>query len=71
MSQKELIYREIDTFPEYSLDSLLEIITVFKNALFHYPEPNAETIKACSERDYVPVNSFDEMLELARNIDDD
>jgi hypothetical protein len=32
-----------------------------------YPLPNADTVKACSERDYVPVNSFDEMLELAKN----
>ncbi|MDR0947424.1 MAG: hypothetical protein LBM87_06760 [Ruminococcus sp.] len=70
MSQKELIYREIDTFPDSSLDSLLKMITVFKNALYPYPTPNAETIAACAERDYVPVSSFDEMIELARNMDD-
>jgi hypothetical protein len=32
-----------------------------------YPLPNNETIKACSECDYIAVNSFDEMHELAKN----
>jgi hypothetical protein len=36
-----------------------------------YPMPNADTVKACSERDYVAVNSFDEMLELAKNKEED
>jgi hypothetical protein len=36
-----------------------------------YPVLNADTIQACSERDYVGVNSFDEMIELAKNTEED
>jgi hypothetical protein len=69
MSQKEMLYREIETFPDYALTSLLELIMVFRNALTNYPVPNAETIAACSETDYVKAKSFDEMISMARDID--
>jgi hypothetical protein len=42
----------------------------YNSVLPRYTEPNEETAIACSERDYVPVDSFDEMLKLAEDIDD-
>jgi hypothetical protein len=71
MSQKEMLYREIDTFPDYALSSLLDMISVFKCALSISPLPNAETIVACSENDFVTAKNFDEMIAMARDIDND
>jgi hypothetical protein len=41
MSQRDQLYHEIDTFPDFALTPLLEIVTIFKSTLLR-PQNNHE-----------------------------
>jgi hypothetical protein len=74
MSTREMFKRDVDIMPDDVFGIMQAIWTTFMKKAhddYYYAMPNAETIVACGETDFVEADSFDEMIALARKAADD